>query len=100
MVADTFDAGALLNDPDWPLALEALTEANGYSVERLIVSTDVWAALDALPRGEGRVPHELGVPIYRDIWMAPGDGFAILKNGKVRRIFGKPSTPNGGSDHG
>ncbi len=88
-----------LNDPDWPLAMSALTEANGYDVDKIVVAPDVWKALDALPRGEGRVPWEssLNLRVYRDHNLAEGDGFAILRNGSVRRLCGKsePSSSDG-----
>jgi len=86
----------LLDDPDWPLALEVLREANGYDVQSIHVAPDVMRRLDAIPRGEQTRPDGMpltyGVAILSDRVLAPGDGFAILRNGQVRRLFGKRTT--------
>jgi len=84
-----------LDDPDWPLALEALREANAYDVQSIHVAPDVMTKLEAIPRGKTGRPDGMhwtfGVAILSDRNLAPGDGFAILRNGQVRRLFGKPA---------
>ncbi len=83
----------ILDDPDWPLALEVLRESNGYDVQSIHVAPDVMTKLEAIPRGAGTrpdgMPWTYGVAILSDQYLAPGDGFAILRNGQVRRLFGK-----------
>jgi hypothetical protein len=91
-----------LDEPDWPLALEVLREANGYDVQSIHVAPDVMTKLEAIPRGEGArsdgMPWTYGVAIMSDRYMEPGSGFAILRNGQVRRLFGKPAAPDGSAD--
>ena len=93
---------ALHDDPDWPMALEVLREANGYEVQSIHVAPDVMTKLEAIPRGNAArpdgMPWTFGVAILSDRYLAPGDGFAILRNGIVRRLFGKrpTSTPTKG----
>lgn len=84
----------IIDDPDWPLAMEVLREANGYDVQSIHVAPDVMTKLEAIPsatRTDG-MPWTFGVAILSDRNLAPGDGFAILRNGSVRRLFGKRTT--------
>lgn len=82
------------DDPDWPLALAVLHEANGYEVDTVHVAPDVWDQLKELPRGEGegRWGQAAELRIYRDRALADGDAFAILRNGMVRRLSWKRTT--------
>jgi len=87
-----------LADPDWPLAMGALAEANEWDVERFVLAEDVWLALlDRVPRASTSPTSTLsgftGVPVQHDRLLPPGDGYAVLRNGQIRRLFGRPAAP-------
>jgi hypothetical protein len=94
----------ILSDPDWPLAMGVLAEANGWEVERITLAEDVWLALvDKVPMRDATTAGSplattLGVPVLVDRLLAPGDGYALLRNGQVRRLFGRATTSARPSD--
>jgi hypothetical protein len=98
-----------LTDPDWPLAMSVLAEANGYEVERFVLAEDIWLALvERVPSASSTsatlspLAALQGIPVHHDRFMAPGDGYALFRNGRVRRLFGRRSEQSssaaGGSD--
>jgi len=83
-----------LSDPDWPLALWALRVADGYTVDSIVLAPDLYEQLKkAVPREEiTQGPPFMrgeGVRVYEHPWLEPGDGYATLRNGGIRRIFGR-----------
>ena len=88
----------ILSDLDWPLVMGALAEASGWEVERIALAEDVWLALvDKVPMRDATsagspLATTLGVPVLVDRLLAPGDGYALLRNGQVHRLFGRATT--------
>lgn len=91
----------LLNDPDWPLAFSVAIEAAGWDVDYIAVAPDVWDLLEArvpaAPAASG-LAALAAVRIQRVHELAAGDGFAVFRNGHVRRLFGKATTEGASRD--
>jgi len=76
-------------------AIVAYVRSNGYDVQSIHVAPDLMTKLEAIPRGDAQkdgMPWTYGVAILSDRFLAPGDGYAILRNGQVRRLFGRRPT--------
>ena len=85
-----------LTDPDWPLAMSALAEASGYDIARFVLAEDIWLALIERTPSAKATSASLsplaalqGIPVECSRFLAPGDGYAELRNGHVRRLFGR-----------
>jgi len=71
---------------------------DGWEVERIALAEDVWLALvDKVPMRDATwagspLATTLGVPVLVDRLLAPGDGYALLRNGQVRQLFGRRTT--------